>query len=91
MAADSPTRLKGALGVMKRVAWAAPLALYEVKALAEALQCSVNDVLVACAAGALRAYLQEQGDLVEGIEVRSLVPVNMRPPGPLASLGNSFG
>lgn len=91
MAADSPTRLKGALGVMKRVAWAEPLPLFEVKALSEALQCSVNDVLVACAAGALRSYLLEQGDPVEGVEVRALVPVNMRPPGPLADLGNCFG
>lgn len=91
MAADSPTRFKGTLGVMKRVAWAEPLSLFEVKAVAEALQCSVNDVLVACAAGAMRAYLQAQGDPVDGVEVRALVPVNMRPPGPLADLGNCFG
>lgn len=91
MTPDSPTRLKGALGVMKRVAWAEPLALLEVKALSDALGCSVNDVLMACVAGALRAYLQEQGDTVDGLEVRALVPVNLRPPGRITELGNRFG
>lgn len=91
MPPDSATRLKGTPGVMKRVAWAAPLALPEVKAVAAALACSVNDVLVACVAGALRRYLQEQGETLEEAEVRALLPVNMRPPGPLTDLGNQFG
>lgn len=91
MAPDAPTRLKGALGVMKRVAWAAPLALDEVKAVAQVLGGSVNDVLVACCAGALDAWLQHQGDAVAGQVVRALVPVNLRPPGRLADLGNHFG
>lgn len=91
MAPDAHTRLKGPLGVMKRVAWAKPLSLFEVKALAEALGCSVNDVLLACVTGALRSYLQEQGDVVEGFEVRALVPVNLRPVGPIMELGNRFG
>jgi len=91
MTPDSPTRFKGALGVMKRVAWAEPLALPEVKALSGALGCSVNDVLMACVAGALRAYLQERGDSVEGLEVRALVPVNLRPSGRITELGNRFG
>ena len=91
MPPDSPTRLKGPLGVMKRVAWTPPLALGEVKAIAGAMDCSVNDVLVACIAGALRRYLQEQGEDLEAAEVRALVPVNLRPPGPLTALGNQFG
>jgi WS/DGAT/MGAT family acyltransferase len=91
MKPDSHTRFKGQLGVMKRVAWAAPLSLFEVKALSEALGCSVNDVLLACVTGALRSYLLDQGDPVEGLEVRALVPVNLRPPGPITELGNHFG
>lgn len=91
MEPDSPTRFKGPLGVMKRVAWAEPLSLFEVKALSGVLECSVNDVLVACVVGALRAYLQAQGDQVEGIEMRALVPVNLRRPGPITELGNRFG
>jgi WS/DGAT/MGAT family acyltransferase len=90
MAPDSPTRFKGELGVMKRVAWAEPLSLFEVKALSGALECSVNDVVVSCIAGALRAYLLEQGDAVDEVEVRALVPVNLRPPGPVTELGNRF-
>lgn len=91
MAPDAPTRLKGELGVAKRVAWADPLPLFEVKALAEGLGCSVNDVLVACVAGALRAWLQDAGDAVAGQQLRALVPVNLRPPGPVTELGNRFG
>lgn len=91
MTPDSPTRFKGPLGIMKRVAWARPLSLFEVKAVGDAFGCSVNDVLLACVAGTLRHYLQEQGDDVEGIEMRGLVPVNCRPPGRIRELGNMFG
>lgn len=91
MGPDSPTRLKGELGVAKHAAWAPQLPLTEVKAVAAALDCSVNDVLVSCVAGALRGYLLEQGDAVEQAEIRALVPVNLRPPGPPAELGNRFG
>jgi diacylglycerol O-acyltransferase / wax synthase len=91
MRPDAPTRFKGALGVMKRVAWAAPLSLFEVKAVGDAFGCSVNDVLLACTAGAMRAYLQAQGDEVDNLDVRALVPVNCRPAGPVNELGNRFG
>ena len=91
MTPDSPTLFKGALGVMKRAAWAEPLPLFEVKALSDMLRCSVNDVLVSCVAGALRSYLIEQDEPVEGAEMRALVPVNLRPPGRITELGNRFG
>jgi len=91
MQPDAPSRLKGELGVVKRIAWAAPLPLQEVKAVAQVLGCSVNDVLLACLAGALRAYLAAQGDVVDGLELRALVPVNLRPAGRLTELGNQFG
>jgi WS/DGAT/MGAT family acyltransferase len=91
MTPDSPTSLKGELGVMKRVAWAEPLELDDVKAVCGVLGCSVNDLLVACIAGALRSWLQERGEQVDGVELRALVPVNLRPPGPVSELGNRFG
>jgi WS/DGAT/MGAT family acyltransferase len=91
MAPDAATRLKGPLGGEKRVAWAAPLPLADVKAVAGAHACSVNDVLVSCVAGALRGYLLDQGDAVAAADIRALVPVNLRPPGPLVELGNHFG
>jgi diacylglycerol O-acyltransferase len=91
MTPDSHTRFKGSLGVMKRVAWVEPLSFFEVKALAEALGCSINDVLLGCVTGALRSYLLAQGDAVDEIEVRAMVPVNLRSPGPISELGNHFG
>lgn len=91
MAPDTPTRLKGPLGTMKRAAWAEPLALDQVKAVAALLGCTVNDVLVACFAGALRGWLLDQGEPPEIGCIRALVPVNLRPPGPVVELGNHFG
>lgn len=88
---DSRTLFKGAPAVEKRVAWAQPVPLEEVKAVGRLLGCSVNDVLLACAAGALRRYLLERGEPIAGIEVRALVPVNLRPPGEIRKLGNRFG
>lgn len=91
MAPDAPSRLKGELGVMKRAAWTDTIPLEEFKAVAAILGCSVNDILMACTAGALRAYLDEAGDPVGSLDLRALVPVNLRPPGPLTELGNHFG
>ena len=91
MASDSPTRFKGRLGVRKRVAWAEPLPLEEVKVMGKALGCSINDVLLAMATGALREYLAARGDAVDGLGIRAIVPVNLRPEGKGRELGNQFG
>ena len=91
MPQDSPTRFKGKPGVAKRVAWADPLPLAEVKTIGKALGASVNDVLLSCVAGALRGYLAEKGDAVDGVMIRALVPVNLRPLEKAYKLGNQFG
>jgi len=91
MSEDSRTRFKGTPGVVKRVAWADPVALSEVKAVGRALGCSVNDVLLSSVAGALGSYLARHGDDVSGVSVRALVPVNLRPPERAWKLGNRFG
>ncbi len=91
MPADSPTRFKGKPGGTKAVAWSEPMPLGEIKAVGKVLGCSVNDLLLSSVAGALRAYLLEKGDGVEGIEVRALVPVNMRSRADEGKLGNRFG
>jgi WS/DGAT/MGAT family acyltransferase len=77
--------------VSKKVAWAEPIPLDDVKAIGKVLDCSVNDVLLSCVAGALRDYLEEKGDETEGVEVRAMVPVNLRPPEKARELGNQFG
>jgi WS/DGAT/MGAT family acyltransferase len=91
MPEDSATRFKGQPSVGKRVAWADPLRLWEVKAVGKALGASVNDVLLSCVAGALRGYLVDKGDDVAGVMVRALVPINLRPMEKAYKLGNRFG
>lgn len=88
---DPPSLLRGKLGVSKRVAWAEPLDLEEVKAVGRACDCTVNDVLMATAAGALRNYMIERGDNVDGVTLRATVPVNLRPLEHAKKLGNHFG
>jgi len=91
MGQDSPTRFKGKPGIGKSVAWAEPLSLDEVKAVGKALGASVNDVLLSCVAGALREYLVGKGDPTDGVMIRALVPVNLRPLEKAYRLGNKFG
>jgi diacylglycerol O-acyltransferase / wax synthase len=88
---DAVTSLKGLPSGSKVVAWNEPLALDDVKAVCKALGCSVNDVLLASVAGAIRSYLEQQGEEVDGIELRAMVPVNLRDPRKWKELGNKFG
>jgi len=91
MADDSPTLLKGKPVGRKAVAWGEPLPLDAVKIIGKGLNCSVNDVLLACVAGAIGQYLREQGEDPEGKEIRAMVPVNLRPLDKAWQLGNRFG
>lgn len=88
---DTPTRFKGKPAGEKRVAWTGPIPLPEVKAVSQVLGCSINDMLLAAVAGALGVYLKEKGDSTEGVEIRALVPINMRTPSEAGALGNRFG
>jgi diacylglycerol O-acyltransferase len=91
MADDSPTVLKGKPSGAKRVAWGEPIQLAHVKAVGQALGCSINDVLLACVAGAIGAWLRGEGDDPSGKEIRVMVPVNLRPLDEAWQLGNRFG
>ncbi|WP_395058428.1 wax ester/triacylglycerol synthase family O-acyltransferase [Polaromonas sp.] len=88
---DSKTRLKGKPGTTKKVAWCQPIPLEEVKAVGKALNCSINDVLLSCVAGAIGEYLKSHGDDVKDQEIRAMVPVNLRPIEQAYKLGNRFG
>jgi len=89
---DPVTRFKGQLGTRKRVAWAEPLPLDEVKAVSKAFGCTVNDVLIAAVTGAVREYMVAAGDDPDGLEdIRATVPVNLRPLEHAQELGNHFG
>ncbi|MFC1777730.1 WS/DGAT domain-containing protein, partial [Pseudomonadota bacterium] len=89
---DPVTRFKGRLSTRKRVAWAEPLDLNEVKAVSKAFGCTVNDVLIAAVTGALRQYMISVGDEPEELQdIRATVPVNLRPLEHAQELGNHFG
>ncbi len=88
---DARTSLKGKPVGRKCVAWSEPMPLDTVKAVGKALGCSINDVLLACAAGAIGQYLRERGEDPTGQEIRAMVPVNLRPLSEAWKLGNRFG
>jgi diacylglycerol O-acyltransferase / wax synthase len=49
---------------------------------------TVNDVVLTTVAGALRRWLRRRGVRTEGLELRALVPVSVRPKGETGTLGN---
>ncbi len=88
---DPKTAFKGSLGVAKRTAWTEPFSLEEIKTLGKTFDGTVNDALMAIVAGGLRRYLLSRGDDIEGIDIRAMVPVNLRSPEEAKKLGNHFG
>jgi diacylglycerol O-acyltransferase / wax synthase len=87
---DPSTVLSGSAGAAKKVVWSEPVSLERVKRAGGATGTTVNDVLVAALAGAVRRYQVEQG--AAAVDLPTMVPVNLRPldePLP-ASLGNRF-
>lgn len=84
--------LKQALTGRKRVAWAEPLSLAEVKLCARALGGTANDVLMTAATGALHRHFRETGEPIPDCGLRVAVPFNLRPlRQPIEDLGNKFG
>ncbi|HEU4590985.1 MAG TPA: wax ester/triacylglycerol synthase family O-acyltransferase [Steroidobacteraceae bacterium] len=92
LADDPATAFKRPLSGARRVAWAPPLALEQIKALSHALDCTVNDVLMATLAGALGAQLRRHGERTAGRVLHAAVPVNLRRSEATEdALGNRFG
>jgi diacylglycerol O-acyltransferase len=88
---DPRTPFKGELGSRKQAAWSEPLSLFEVRSVAHALGCTINDILMSAAAGALGGYLRDRGEHTDGLSIRATVPVNLREAGHEVALGNQFG
>lgn len=90
-----PTRLSRPPTGARAVAWTGPLPLERLREAAHARGARLNDLLVAALAGALRRLLSADGAPVDRLEVRALVPVNLRRELPGAGgepgLGNRFG
>ena len=80
----------GPVGTRKAVAWSRPLPLSDVKAVARANHATVNDVLVTCVAGTLRAYLDKHDAVCAS--VNWMIPVNLKAFDATLpeELGNSF-
>ncbi len=88
---DPPTPLRQTLCTHKQAAWGKALKLDEVKVIAHALDCTVNDVLLSSTAGAIGQYLRMTGACIDGLSIRALVPINMRAQDASVELGNRFG
>ena len=80
MRTDDKTAFKGEVGVGKAVAWSEGIPLDDVKFVKDRMGATVNDVLVAAMAGALRRYVEARGDNPDGKEIRAMVPVDIRGP-----------
>ena len=87
---NDTTRWTGHVGDHKAMAWAPPLPLDDVRAVARACDATINDVLVTCVAETLRSYLE--GHRAACRSVTWDVPVNLRPFDPTLplELGNGF-
>src|SRR5665213_1979683 len=62
--------------------------LQDMKTVQNAFGGTVNDVVLAVVAGALRTFLQSRGRRTEGVEMRALVPVSVRTEGEHHGGGN---
>lgn len=80
------TSLNGPVTSLRRVAWA-QVPLEDVKAVKDAFTCTVNDVVLAMCAGALRVYLAALDEKPDG-DLVALVPVSVRGDDLLPTMAN---
>jgi WS/DGAT/MGAT family acyltransferase len=92
MSDEPETSLRGDLGQAKRAGWTDEIDLDRIKEIKREHDATVNDVLLAVTAGALRRVLEGRGEDTAGLELRCTAPVNLTP---MANrdeqLGNGFG
>jgi len=93
MADEVDTSFRGDLGTAKRAGWTDEIPLERIRAIGDAHDATVNDVLLAVLAGAFRRVLAERGESPDEVgELRVTVPVNLVPMDARdGSLGNYFG
>jgi diacylglycerol O-acyltransferase / wax synthase len=77
------------IGSHRRFAWTRA-ELQDFKRIKDALGGTVNDVVLTVVSGALRSWLRSRGIKTEGLELRALVPVSIRPEGHEKELGNQI-
>ncbi len=81
------TPFNGHVSTLRRVAWTT-FPLNEVKAVKNRLGGTVNDVVLATISAALRAYLERRECNPDRVELRAMLPVNVRRPEEHLQLGN---
>jgi diacylglycerol O-acyltransferase / wax synthase len=81
------TPLNAAIGPHRRVAFV-PASLDDFKLIKNTCGATVNDVVLAVVAGALRHFLHLRGLRVEGLELYACVPISQRTDSERESLGN---
>jgi len=81
------TPLNVPIGPHRRVRWASSR-LEDYKRVKNSLGGTVNDVVLAVMAGALRRWLRSRGVDTKGVELRALVPVSIRTEDERDKLGN---
>jgi diacylglycerol O-acyltransferase len=77
----------GHVSILRRVVWTT-FPLNEVKAIKDRLGGTVNDVVLATISAALRRYLEAGGVNPDRMELRAMLPVNVRRPDEHLKLGN---
>ena len=83
----SPTPLNARVSPHRRIDWLV-LAVDELKAVRRALGGSLNDVVLAIVAGAVRRFLAQRRFPVEGLDFRVMAPVSVRAENERGRLGN---
>lgn len=88
LTAAGRTPLNATIGPNRRFDWT-EISLERVKAVKSALGGSLNDVVLATTAGAIRHYLeQDRGFSTDGVEFRVMAPVSVRKTDQRGTLGN---
>ena len=88
---DRKTILRGKCGITKKAVWSKTYKVEEVKAIGKRMGSTINDILLSALTGALRQYLEEHDEPVNGLNIRTIVPVNLRSPEDTELSGNWFG
>ncbi|HYC53780.1 MAG TPA: wax ester/triacylglycerol synthase family O-acyltransferase [Candidatus Binatia bacterium] len=83
----SPTPWNMPIGPHRRLDWLT-MSLEEIKAVKNALGGTVNDVVLATVAGAVRTFLEERGINPDFLRIRANVPVSVRSEDQRGHLGN---
>lgn len=92
MSDEPQTSLHDDIGPTKRAAWTKEMDIDEIKAIGDAHDATINNVMLAATAGVFHRTLESRGEDTDDLELRCTVPVNLKPMDQRdESLGNYFG